>query len=99
MRYEEKLIAQPYFIVAFLGLIISTLTILPMPQNLNERSRDIMMPRSLFPIAAIVAIALNTMLACTQVDGIWPGLLCWICSGNKINCRLLKTTIAMCLFS
>lgn len=52
-----------------------------MPQNLNERSRDIMMPRSLFPIAAVIAIFLNTMLACTLVEEIWPAILCWICSG------------------
>lgn len=53
-----------------------------MPQNLVERSRISMLPRSVFPLAAIVAITLNVILASTLMEKIWPALIFWVCSGS-----------------
>lgn len=56
-----------------------------MPQNLVERAKPSMLPKSIFPISGMLSIIINVVLACTLVEDIWPGLIFWNLSGTAKN--------------
>lgn len=70
-----------------LVIVLSTIIIILMPQNKQNIPTEEIVPRKLFPLAAIFSSILNIMLAGTLLAEVWFGIIMWICGGLVLFCR------------
>nr|CAH7733191.1 unnamed protein product [Callosobruchus chinensis] len=66
---------------SFLGLGLSIIIIMGMPQNASDKSKQSFLPSFLFPFCQVTCIAFNMVLISTVVVEIWQGLVFWTLAG------------------